>query len=76
MTKVVCGGLITVDLLFDVPGHPDLGQKVRAQSSRIEPGGGALIAASAIVALGGRAALVDAVGDDSLGDLVRRQRTA
>ena len=76
MTKVVCGGLITVDLLFDVPGHPDLGQKARAQSSRIEPGGGALIAASAIAALGGRAALVGAVGDDSLGDLVRSSLAA
>ena len=70
MARVACGGLITVDLLFDVPDHPPPGQKMRALGSRMVPGGGALIAASAVAALGGQASLVGAVGDDALGDFV------
>jgi sulfofructose kinase len=71
MIRVACAGLITVDLLFDVPGHPAHGSKMRALGSRMTPGGGALIAASAVASLGGQASLAGAVGDDALGDLVR-----
>ena len=71
MAKVVCGGLITVDLLFDVATHPEPGLKMRAEGSRMVPGGGALIAASAVAALGGQASLAGAVGDDVLGGFVR-----
>ena len=70
MARVACGGLITADLLFDVPDYPPPGHKMRALGSRMVPGGGALIAASAVAALGGQASLVGAVGDDALGDFV------
>jgi sulfofructose kinase len=73
MARVACGGLIAVDLLFDVPDHPQRGLKMRAQGSRMVPGGGALIAASAVAALGGQASLVGCVGDDVLGGFVREQ---
>lgn len=76
MAKVACGGLITVDVLFDVATHPQHGLKTRATGSRMVVGGGALIAASAVAALGGQASLLGCVGDDSLGAFVRGELAA
>lgn len=76
MARVACGGLITVDMLFDVATHPQHGLKTRATGSRMVAGGGALIAASAVAALGGQASLVGCVGDDTLGAFVRGELAA
>lgn len=69
--RVICAGLITVDLLFDVPELPGRGEKHRARGSQMIAGGGALIAASAISALGGHAMLAGSVGDDLFGAFLR-----
>jgi sulfofructose kinase len=76
MARVACGGLITADMLFDVATHPEHGLKTRATGSRMVVGGGALIAASAVAALGGKASLVGCVGDDTLGAFVRGELAA
>jgi len=71
MPLVVCGGLITVDFIFETPAFPVEGTKNRATAAQMVAGGGAFYAASAIVALGGRASLAGAVGEDALADVVR-----
>jgi sulfofructose kinase len=76
LARVACGGLITVDMLFEVATHPQHGLKTRATGSRMVAGGGALIAASAVAALGGQASLVGCVGDDTLGAFVRGELAA
>ncbi|WP_226781276.1 PfkB family carbohydrate kinase [Oceaniglobus trochenteri] len=71
MPHIVCAGLITVDFTFEIPGYPVEGTKMRAEGARMVAGGGALIAASAVAALGGQASLAGAVGDDALGAFLR-----
>ena len=73
MPKIICAGLITVDVVFDVTDFPIKGSKNRAGGSSLIPGGGALNAASAIASLGGQASLVGAVGDDQFGAFVRQK---
>lgn len=76
MATVICAGTVTVDLVFDVAAFPAEGVKVRAAASRMVAGGGALYAAAAVAGLGGHAILAGAVGDDPLGEVVRRSLAA
>ena len=73
MTRVVCGGLVALDLVMDVVAHPTAGEKHRATASRLSAGGGACNAAAAIVRLGGHAMLAGTLGDDALGEILRAQ---
>ncbi|WP_420414059.1 carbohydrate kinase family protein [Roseibium sp.] len=73
MPTVVCAGLITLDVIYDLGSYPEEGSKVRAGSARLSPGGGAMIAATAVARLGGIARLAGAVGDDLFGQFLRDQ---
>ncbi len=66
-TDVLCVGIAVQDVLLSVEGYPPADAKVRV-SGVVEQGGGlAATAAVAVARLGGRAALVAAVGDDPRG---------
>ncbi|WP_420332067.1 PfkB family carbohydrate kinase [Roseibium sp.] len=71
MPTVICAGLITLDAVYELTAYPKEGSKMRANAARLVPGGGALLAATAIARLGGKARLAGAVGDDLLGEHVR-----
>ncbi|MEM1387620.1 MAG: PfkB family carbohydrate kinase [Pseudomonadota bacterium] len=71
--RVVCAGLVTVDVMYFVDAHPAEGQKHQARAARMVAGGGALYAAASVAALGGEAALAGAIGDDLMGDFIRRE---
>lgn len=75
MPTVICAGLITLDAIYDLTAYPEEGSKIRANSARLVPGGGALIAATTIARLGGTARLAGAVGDDLFGRFLRGQLT-
>jgi len=68
---VVCCGLATLDLAYVVARPPLVDEKVVARELRVDAGGPALNAARTVVALGGRATLVTALGSGPLADLVR-----
>ena len=67
MPRIICAGLIAVDIVFEISSFPVKGTKNRAFNSQMITGGGALNAASAIASLGGEASLVGAIGDDEFG---------
>lgn len=71
MPKILCAGLIAVDMVFGLPDYPAKGTKSRAHSSYMIPGGGVLNAASAIATLGGDAHLAGAIGNDMFGAFLR-----
>lgn len=71
MAAVICAGLITMDAVYDLTAFPEEGSKVRANAARLVPGGGALLAATAIARLGGTARLAGAIGNDLLGEYLR-----
>lgn len=73
MPTVICAGLITLDAVYDLSAYPAEGSKVRAGAARLVPGGGAMIAATAIARLGGLVRLAGAVGDDQFGRFLRDQ---
>jgi sulfofructose kinase len=73
MKRILCAGLIAADLVFDVAYMPEKGTKNRAAGSRLITGGGALNAASAIAALGGKAELCGVIGDDIFGTFLRQK---
>ncbi len=73
MPKVLCAGLIAVDLVFEIGAFPVKGTKNRASGSHMITGGGALNAASAIAGLGGDVSLVGAIGDDAFGEFLRNK---
>lgn len=72
-TRVICAGLVTVDLFYVLDAPAVWGEKQRATGARMIPGGGALNAAAAISALGGHAMLAGAIGDDLLGQFIRAE---
>lgn len=72
MPKIICAGLIAVDMVFDVETFPTKGAKSRANASHMMSGGGELNAASAIASLGGNVSLGGAIGDDELGAFLCR----
>ena len=67
MTTVVCVGITVWDLVFSVDRLPEGAGKHMARGLVVMGGGPAANAAAAIVALGGEARFVGAVGDDSQG---------
>jgi len=71
MPRIICAGLIAVDLVFEIAAFPIKGTKNRATASQVITGGGALNAASAITSLGGDVTLVGAIGDDEFGAFLR-----
>jgi sulfofructose kinase len=73
MPCVICTGLVTVDVVYDLETFPVEGRKSRASAARIIAGGGALNAAATVASLGGHAMLAASVGDDEFGHIVRRR---
>jgi sulfofructose kinase len=73
MARILCAGLIAVDLVFEVDDFPIKGTKNRATTSQMITGGGALNAASAIASLGGDVILAGAIGDDAFGHFLRQK---
>lgn len=71
MAAVLCVGLTTLDVTQRVESFPDPGQKIRSLGAELSPGGPAANAARAVAALGGRSALLTALGADALGEFVR-----
>lgn len=71
MAAVLCVGLTTLDVTQRVDAFPDPGQKVRSLGAELSPGGPAANAARAVAALGGKSALLTALGADALGEFVR-----
>jgi sugar/nucleoside kinase (ribokinase family) len=68
MIRVVCCGLATVDIVHRLSTFPSSNEKVVAQESDMTFGGPAANAAATIVALGGSAVLVTALGSSALSD--------
>lgn len=64
---VLCVGLANHDLLMPVEGYPPPDTKIEVLDLREQGGGPAATAAVAIARLGGRVALLAAVGDDERG---------
>ncbi|MEV0676799.1 PfkB family carbohydrate kinase [Actinosynnema sp. NPDC050436] len=64
MTTVLCVGLTTLDVTQQVAEFPLPGQKVQSSSVHTAPGGPAANAARAVAALGHRAVLLTALGDE------------
>ncbi|WP_229796276.1 carbohydrate kinase family protein [Saccharothrix coeruleofusca] len=72
MAAVLCVGLTTVDVVQQVIEFPVPGQKMQSLDAHLAPGGPAATAATAVAALGHRAALLTAVGGDPFGVLAGR----
>jgi len=68
MIRVVCCGLATVDIVHRLSKFPSSNEKVVAQESDMTFGGPAANAAATIIALGGSAVLVTALGSSALSD--------
>ena len=73
MVRVVCCGLATVDIVHRLSQFPSANEKVVAQESIMTFGGPAANAAATIVALGGSAVLVTALGSSALSDWLRHE---
>ncbi|WP_299740379.1 PfkB family carbohydrate kinase [uncultured Roseobacter sp.] len=73
MPRIICAGLIAVDLVFEVAQYPAAGTKNRASTAHLIPGGGAMNAASAIAGLGADVCLAGAVGRDEFGTFLRKK---
>lgn len=71
MTRILCVGLATVDLVYEVPAIPGADEKAQATGLTIAAGGPAANAAVTAAALGADVTLVTAVGAHPLGVLVR-----
>jgi ribokinase len=71
VTRILCVGLATVDLVYGVPSIPGTDEKSQATSLTIAAGGPAANAAITAAALGAEVTLVTAVGAHPLADLVR-----
>lgn len=67
---ILCAGLVALDLELQVAAFPTMGLKHKATGAQLVGAGGALNAAAAIIALGGRASLRAGLGDDALADLM------
>jgi sugar/nucleoside kinase (ribokinase family) len=71
VTRILCVGLATVDLVYAVPAIPGPDEKAQASGLAIAAGGPAANAAITASALGAEVTLVTAIGSHPLGDLVR-----
>lgn len=76
MTRVLCVGSAVVDFIFSFDELPDRAEKFVAKSADIVGGGIAANAAVAISRLGGEAYLAAQLGDDTTGELVRKDLKA
>lgn len=68
MLDVLCVGFANQDLLLEVDGYPPQDAKIDVRRLMEQGGGPAATAAVAIARLGGRVALISALGDDRLGE--------
>lgn len=73
---VVCGGVVTADLIQVVDHTPGRNEKMVADSQRLEVGGPAANAARTVVALGCAARLIAPYGNGPLTGFVREQLSA
>ncbi|GIM93410.1 PfkB family carbohydrate kinase [Paractinoplanes toevensis] len=71
MTRLLCVGLATVDLVYAVDHIPAADEKAQATGFEVAAGGPAANAAVTAAALGADVTLVTAVGAHPLGDLIR-----
>jgi len=72
MTRLLCAGIATVDLIFGVDTLPTRPEKHRARATDLTTGGCALNAAVAAARLGGDVAFLGRIGGDAFGDLIAR----
>jgi len=73
VTRILCAGLATFYLIYEVPSIPGPDEKAQASSLTIAAGGPAANAAVTASALGAEVILVTAVGSHPLGVLVREE---
>ena len=71
MTRILCAGLATVDLIYRVERIPGVDEKAQATAMTVAAGGPATNAAVTAAALGADVTLVTAVGRHPLGELIR-----
>ena len=76
MTRILCAGLATVDLVYRVDRIPGVDEKAQATGLEIAAGGPAANAAVTAAVLGAQVTLVTAIGAHPLGDLVRADLAA
>lgn len=69
--RILCVGLLTLDVTHTVDAVPAANQKVVARSQRIDFGGPAANAAGVVAGLGGSSWLASAVGSEPITDAVR-----
>lgn len=69
-------GLATLDVIHRITRAPATNQKITATDQFVAAGGPAANAAVTFAALGGRATLVTALGDDPVADLIRADLAA
>jgi sugar/nucleoside kinase (ribokinase family) len=73
VTRILCVGLATVDLVYEVPSIPGTDEKAQASNLTIAAGGPAANAAVTAAVLGAEVTLVTVVGSHPLGVLVREE---
>jgi sugar/nucleoside kinase (ribokinase family) len=76
MSRILCAGLVTVDLVHRVDRLPGVDEKAQATAVSIAAGGPAANAAVTAAALGAQVTLVTAVGSHPLGSLIRADLAA
>jgi sugar/nucleoside kinase (ribokinase family) len=76
VTRILCVGLATVDLIYSVAAIPGVDEKAQATDLAIAAGGPAANAAVTAATLGAEVILVTAIGAHPLGDLVRADLAA
>ena len=76
MTRILCAGLATVDLVYRVGRIPGVDEKAQATGFAVAAGGPAANAAVTAAALGASVTLVTAVGAHPLGALIRADLTS
>jgi len=73
LTQGIFVGLATMDIVYEVDEFPKINKKVTAQSQSLVAGGPATNAAITFAHLGGKAALVTAVGQNIIAEAVRQE---
>lgn len=76
MTRLICAGIATADLILGVDALPSRPEKYRAGATGLTTGGCALNAAVAAARLGGDVSLAGRIGADVFGDLILRDLAA
>ncbi|MFK7858301.1 MAG: PfkB family carbohydrate kinase [Granulosicoccus sp.] len=71
--RILVCGLISADIIFNLPEIPVEAEKYRADDVRFSLGGGGAIAAVALQKLGAQAHLVGRLGDDRFSGLIREE---